>query len=72
VTDREKLKREILLLGQAIQANASSLASKVMSDEDRESLQRQMTVRVVHQGLLQQRLDRLSLGIEDRSRQNLR
>ena len=72
MTDREKLKREILLLGQAIQANASALASKVMSDEDRESLQRQMTVRVTHQGLLQQRLDRLSLGIEDRSRQNLR
>ena len=38
VTDREKLKREILLLGQTIQANASALASKVMSDEDRESL----------------------------------
>ena len=72
MTDREKLKREIFLLGQTIQANASALASKVMSDEDRESLQRQMTVRVTHQGLLQQRLDRLSLGIEDRSRQNLR
>ena len=72
MTDREKLKREIFLLGQTIQANASALASKVMSDEDRESLQRQMTVRVTRQGLLQQRLDRLSLGIEDRSRQNLR
>jgi hypothetical protein len=63
MTDREKLQREIRLLGQTIQSNASTLASKVMSDEDRESLQRQMAVRMAHQDLLQQRLDRLSLGI---------
>jgi hypothetical protein len=66
VTDREKLKREILLLGQTIQANASALASKVMSDEDRQSLQRQMAVRVAHQNLLQRRLDRLSPAPDDR------
>jgi len=72
VTDREKLQREIRLLGQTIQANASAIASKVMSDEDRQSLQRQMTVRMAHQNLLQHRLDRLSRGEEDRSRRNLR
>jgi len=72
VTDREKLQREIRLLGQTIQANASAIASKVMSDEDRQSLQRQMTVRMAHQNLLQHRLDRLSRVEEDRSRRNLR
>ena len=64
MTEREKLQREIRLLGQTIQANASALASKVMNDEDRESLQSQMTVRMAHQKLLQQRLDRLSLGLD--------
>jgi hypothetical protein len=34
------------LPGQTIQANSSALASKVMSDENRESLQRQMTLRM--------------------------
>jgi hypothetical protein len=60
VTDREKLKREIYLLGQTIQVNAAALASKVMSDEDGEALERQMALRLAHQKLLQQRLDRLS------------
>jgi hypothetical protein len=30
-----------------------------MNDDDREALQRQMTIRVAHQKLLQKRLDRL-------------
>lgn len=30
-----------------------------MNDDDREAVQRQMTIRVVHLKLLQQRLDRL-------------
>ena len=55
----EKLVREIYELGQIIQSNASALASKTMYDRDRESLRRQMAVRVAHQKLLQQRLDRL-------------
>jgi hypothetical protein len=35
VTEREKLKREIYVLGQIIKANAVALASKSMNDEDR-------------------------------------
>ena len=58
----EKLVREIYELEQVIQSNASALASKTMYDRDRESLRRQMTVRVAHQKLLQQRLDRLRAG----------
>jgi len=72
VTEREKLKREIQVLGQILQANAGALASKTMKDHDRELLQRQVAVRTAHQKLLQQRLDRLSSGIDNRSRQNLR
>jgi hypothetical protein len=60
MTDRKKLQLEIRLLGQTIHANVSVLASKVMSNEDRQSLQRQMAVRMDHQNLLQRRLDRLS------------
>ena len=60
MTDRKKLQLEIRLLGQTIHANASVLASKVMSNEDRQSLQRQMAVRMDHQNLRQRRLDRLS------------
>ena len=70
--EQQKLKREIYLLSQTIQANASALASKVMNDEDRESLQGKMTTRIAHQKLLQQRLDRLSPRIDSRSRRNLR
>ena len=66
MTDLKKLQREIRLLGQTIHANASALASKVMSDEDRQSLQRQMAVRMAHQNLLQRRLDRLSPAPDDR------
>jgi hypothetical protein len=71
VTEQEKLKREIYVLGQIIGANASVLASKTMSDGDRELLERQMTTRMTHQKLLQQRLDRLSPRMENRSRRNL-
>jgi hypothetical protein len=60
VTEQEKLKREIYALAQVIQSNASVLASKTMYDRDRESLRRQMIVRMEHQKLLQQRLDRLT------------
>jgi hypothetical protein len=59
VTEREKLQREIYELGRIIQSNALVLASKTMYERDRESLQRQMTVRMEHQKLLQRRLDRL-------------
>jgi hypothetical protein len=60
VTEREKLKREIYVLGQIIKANVLALASKSMNDQDRELLQRQMATRTAHQKLLQKRLDRLS------------
>ena len=60
VTEREKLKREIYMLGQIIQTNAAALATKSLNDEDRDSLKRQMTLRLTHQKLLQQRLDRLT------------
>jgi len=72
VTEREKLKREIYLLGQTIEANALTLACKTMSLDDKEALKRQLTIRIAHQRLLQQRLDRLSPGLEDQSRRNLR
>jgi hypothetical protein len=57
---RSKLKRDIDLLGQMIQSNASTLKSKRLSDDDQAALARQMTIRMAHQKLLQQRLDRLS------------
>jgi hypothetical protein len=72
VTGREKLKREIYLLGQTIETNALTLASKTMNANDREALERQMKIRFAHHRLLQQRLDRLSPGLDDRSPQNLR
>ena len=60
MTEREKLSREIYILAQIIKTNATALATKSLNDEDRESLQRQMTLRLAHQKLLQQRLDRLA------------
>jgi hypothetical protein len=48
MTEREKLKREIQVLGQILQANAAALASKTMKDHDRELLQRQVAVRTAH------------------------
>ncbi len=62
MTAHEKLIREIQVLGLTIAANASTLEPKTMNADDWELLQRQMTVRLAHQRLLQQRLDRLSLG----------
>jgi hypothetical protein len=62
VTERppwNRLKHDIDLLAQTIQSNALTLKSKTMNDDDREALQRQMTIRVAHQKLLQKRLDRL-------------
>jgi hypothetical protein len=59
VTEQEKLQRHIEELSRVIQSNASGLASKPMYERDRESLVRQMTVRMAHQKLLQRRLDRL-------------
>ena len=59
LTEREKLRREINVLGQMIEANAMTLASKTMSLDDREALKRQMAIRIGHQKLLQQRLNRL-------------
>jgi len=60
VTAQEKLKREIHVLGLTIAANASTLATKPMSANDRDSLQRQMATRAAHLRLLQQRLARLT------------
>jgi hypothetical protein len=57
---RDKLKHEIYVLEQTIEANASTLTSKTMNNEDREALQRQMTTRMAHLKLMQKRLDRLS------------
>ncbi len=57
---RDKLKDEIYGLGQIIEANALTLTSKTMNDDDREALQRQMNTRMAHRKLLQKRLDRLS------------
>ena len=52
MTERERLKREIKLLAQTIEANAVTLASKTMTLDDREALNRQMTIRIAHQRLL--------------------
>jgi hypothetical protein len=60
VTAHERLKREIYQLGLTIAANASALETKTMKTDDRDLLQRQMTMRLAHLRLLQQRLDRLS------------
>jgi hypothetical protein len=57
---RDKLRDEIYGLGQIIEANALTLTSKTMNDDDREALQRQMNTRMAHRKLLQKRLDRLS------------
>jgi hypothetical protein len=53
VTEQEKLRREIHDLAQVIHSNASVLASKTMYERDRESLRRQMKVRMEHQKILQ-------------------
>ncbi len=53
MTERDKLRREILALDQMIKTNAATLSSKTMTDDDREELQRQMTVRMAHRKLLQ-------------------
>ncbi len=58
MTEREKLKREIYVLGQIVDAHALAFASKTMNDDNRELLQRQMSVGTAHQKLLEQRLDR--------------
>jgi hypothetical protein len=60
VTDREKLKREIHLFDSINDASVSTLKSKTMSDDDRLALKRQIAIRMAHQKLLQQRLNRLS------------
>jgi hypothetical protein len=60
VTDREKLKREIDLFDVINGASVSTLKSKTMSDDDRVALKRQIAIRMAHQKLLQQRLNRLS------------
>jgi hypothetical protein len=60
MTDFEKLQHEIYLLGKIINSNGAALKSKTMSDEDREALQRQITVPTAHMNLLLRRLDRLS------------
>ena len=53
VTEREKLKRGIHLLGEAMEADALALASKTMNLDDREALERQMTILRAHQRLRQ-------------------
>ena len=68
MTERERLKREIKLLAQTIEANAVTLASKTMTLDDREALNRQMMIRIAHQRLLERRLDRLTLGRDEQPR----
>jgi hypothetical protein len=58
-TELQKLQHEIYLLGEIINSNAAALKSKAMSDEDREALERQISVRTAHKKLLERRLDRL-------------
>ena len=72
MTEQEKLKRQIYLLAQTIETNSQTLASKTMSLDDKEALKRQMSIRIEHQKLLQQRLDRLSLHRDGRSPPTLR
>ena len=60
MTERERLKREIRLLAQTIETNTLTLASKTMTLDDGEALERQMAIRIAHQRLLQRRLDRLT------------
>ena len=72
MTEQEKLKRQIYLLAQTIETNAQTLASKTMSLDDKEALKRQMSIRIAHQKLLQQRLDRLSPRRDGRSPPTLR
>lgn len=60
MTEQERLKREIYMLESIIKSNATVLASKTMSNDDRESLRRQMERRVATRGLMKQRLARLS------------
>jgi hypothetical protein len=60
LTEQERLKREIYMLESIIKSNATVLASKTMSNDDRESLRRQMERRVATRGLMKQRLARLS------------
>jgi hypothetical protein len=60
LTEQERLKREIYALEGIIKSNATVLASKTMSNDDRESLRRQMTRRVATRRLMKQRLARLS------------
>jgi hypothetical protein len=57
---QDKLKHEIYVFEHIIEANASTLTSKTMNDDDREALKRQITIRLGHQKLLQNRLKRLS------------
>jgi hypothetical protein len=59
-TELQKLQHEIYLLGEIIKSNAAALKSKPMSDEDREALKRQISVRTAHKRLLERRLDRLT------------
>jgi hypothetical protein len=60
MTERKKLEHKIYVLGQIVKANMSALNSKSMRDDDRDALQRQITIRLGHQRLLQNRLKRLS------------
>ena len=60
LTEVQKLQHEIYLLGEIINSNSVALKSKSMSNEDREALHRQISVRTAHKKILQQRLDRLS------------
>ena len=60
MTKWEKLEHEIYVLGEIINSNTKTIASKAMNDQDREALTRQVDIRTAHRKLLQQRLDRLS------------
>ena len=56
VTEKERLEREIYVLGETIEVNVATLASKTMRNDNRVSLQRQMTRRMKTRKLLKERL----------------
>ena len=57
MTQRDMLQREVEILEAVIRQNESVLASKTMSEDDREALERQMAIRITHRNVLRKQLD---------------
>lgn len=58
MTQRDIRQREVENLEAVIRQNESVLASKTMSEADREALERQLAIRLTHRNLLRRQLDR--------------